>query len=187
MSQEYMPAEAGGRTLDDIQSDFDQGMPAYGQPESARPVPPQGYAAQQVPPQGYAQQVPPQGYAQQVPPQGYGAQQVPFQGYGDGWNADGPASTVYRGPEPNAYYDPNAYGYHMNLPMKSKIAGALLHILLGSFGVGNFYLGKIGLGIVDVIFCWTGIPAIVNLVRGILILVGSREEFENKYHCISTD
>ena len=70
------------------------------------------------------------------------------------------------------------------LPQKSKIACGLFHILLGYIGVGNFYMGKIGLGIVDVLFCWTTIPGIVNLIRGIIVLCESDEEFARKYNCI---
>jgi TM2 domain-containing membrane protein YozV len=70
------------------------------------------------------------------------------------------------------------------LPVKSKIACGLLHILLGGIGVGNFYMGKIGLGIVDIIFCWTTIPGIVNFVRGIVVLCESDEAFAQKYNVI---
>ena len=70
------------------------------------------------------------------------------------------------------------------LPQKSTIACGLFHILLGYIGVGNFYMGKIGLGIVDVLFCWTTIPGIVNLIRGIIVLCESDEEFARKYNCI---
>lgn len=73
------------------------------------------------------------------------------------------------------------FGYQP-LPAKSKIAAGLLHLLIGGIGVGNFYMGKIGLGIVDVLFCWTGIPAIVNFIRGIIILCSSDESFCQKYN-----
>lgn len=65
---------------------------------------------------------------------------------------------------------------------KSKLAAGLFHLLLGGIGIGNFYMGKIGLGILDVLFCWTAIPAIVNFIRGILVLTMSDEKFENKYN-----
>lgn len=68
-----------------------------------------------------------------------------------------------------------------NWPHKSKIAAGLFCLLLGDIGVGNFYLGNIGLGIVDILFCWTAIPGIVNLIRGIIILCSSDENFERKY------
>lgn len=73
------------------------------------------------------------------------------------------------------------FGYQP-LPAKSKIAAGLLHLLIGGIGVGNFYMGKIGLGIVDILFCWTGIPAIVNFIRGIIILCSSDESFCQKYN-----
>ena len=95
------------------------------------------------------------------------------------------------GPEPaqNQYQQPQYqqqpvyqnFGYQP-LPAKSKIAAGLLHLLIGGIGVGNFYMGKIGLGIVDILFCWTGIPAIVNFIRGIIILCSSDESFCQKYN-----
>ena len=48
-------------------------------------------------------------------------------------------------------------------------------------------MGNIGLGILDVIFCWTSIPGIVGFIRGILILCMSKEEFEIKYNCKAID
>lgn len=95
------------------------------------------------------------------------------------------------GPEPaqNQYQQPQYqqqpvyqnFGYQP-LPAKSKIAAGLLHLLIGGIGVGNFYMGQIGLGIVDILFCWTGIPAIVNFIRGIIILCSSDESFCQKYN-----
>jgi len=64
---------------------------------------------------------------------------------------------------------------------KSKITAGILAILLGDFGIHKFYLGKIGQGIVYLIFCWTGIPAIIGLVEGILYLLMKDEEFAQKY------
>ena len=64
---------------------------------------------------------------------------------------------------------------------KSRITAGILAILLGDFGIHKFYLGKIGQGIVYLIFCWTGIPAIIGLVEGILYLLMKDEEFAQKY------
>lgn len=50
----------------------------------------------------------------------------------------------------------------------NKVGYVVLAILLGDFGVHKFYAGKIGLGILYLCFCWTGIPAIVGLVEGII-------------------
>lgn len=63
---------------------------------------------------------------------------------------------------------------------KSKVAAGLLGILLGGIGANNFYLGNIGLGIVDIIFCITGIPGLINLIRGIMYLCESDEKFESR-------
>ena len=64
---------------------------------------------------------------------------------------------------------------------KSKVAAGLFAILLGGIGIHKFYLGRIGWGIVYLLFCWTFIPAIVGLIEGILYLTASDEDFERKY------
>ena len=65
--------------------------------------------------------------------------------------------------------------------MKSKITAGILAILLGGFGVHKFYLGKVGMGILYLVFCWTGIPGIVGLIEGIIYLTCSDDEFQTKY------
>lgn len=64
--------------------------------------------------------------------------------------------------------------------MKNRITAALLAILLGGLGIHKFYLGKSGQGVLYLLFCWTGIPAVVGLVEGILYLTQSDEEFRQK-------
>ncbi len=64
---------------------------------------------------------------------------------------------------------------------RSRIAAAIFAILLGSLGIHKFYLGLTGWGIVYLLFCWTGIPAIVGVIEGILLLVMSDEEFTRQY------
>ncbi len=66
--------------------------------------------------------------------------------------------------------------------MRNRLVAALLAILLGSFGVHKFYLGKIGQGVLYAIFFWTGIPAIVGLIEGIVYLVMSPEMFDDRYN-----
>jgi len=62
---------------------------------------------------------------------------------------------------------------------KSKIAAGLLGIFLGALGVHNFYLGKTGLGLaqllISILSCgWlVWVSAIWGLIEGILILTGS--------------
>ena len=64
---------------------------------------------------------------------------------------------------------------------KSRIAAALFAILLGGIGVHKFYLGRIGVGILYLVFCWTWIPALVGLVEGIIYLTMTDEAFAAKY------
>lgn len=66
-----------------------------------------------------------------------------------------------------------------NAGRKSKIAAGILGILLGAFGVHNFYLGYNGKAIaqllITVLTCGIGAPvsSIWGLIEGILILTGS--------------
>jgi TM2 domain-containing membrane protein YozV len=64
---------------------------------------------------------------------------------------------------------------------KSKVAAGVLGILLGDFGAHKFYLGKIGMGILYLVFFWTMIPGIVGIVEGIIYLTMSDEKFAEKY------
>ena len=64
--------------------------------------------------------------------------------------------------------------------MKSKLAAGLLGIFLGDFGAHKFYLGKPGMGILYLLFFWTGIPAVIGLIEGILYLLQSDKDFQQK-------
>lgn len=64
---------------------------------------------------------------------------------------------------------------------KSRIAAALLAFFLGGFGVHKFYLGRVGQGILYLIFCWTFIPAIVAFIEFVIYLCTSDEDFAKKY------
>lgn len=65
---------------------------------------------------------------------------------------------------------------------KSKLTAGILAILVGGIGIHKFYLGKTGAGVLSLLFCWTGIPALIALVEGIIILCQSDEEFVKKYN-----
>ncbi|NTU57371.1 MAG: TM2 domain-containing protein [Chlorobiaceae bacterium] len=64
---------------------------------------------------------------------------------------------------------------------RNRLAAALFAIFLGSLGIHKFYLGMTGWGVVYLLLCWTGIPAIVGFIEGIFLLVMSDEEFISKY------
>lgn len=80
-------------------------------------------------------------------------------------------------------YDPIAAdGIDPSWPIKSKVAAGLLAIFLGGLGIHKFYLGKIGMGILYLVFCWTYIPSIVGFVEGIIYLCSNDHNFQVKHH-----
>jgi len=67
-------------------------------------------------------------------------------------------------------------------PIKSKTAAGVLGILLGGIGAHKFYMGKIGMGVLYLLFCWTGIPEVVGFIEGIMYLCSNDENFQLKNH-----
>ena len=82
--------------------------------------------------------------------------------------------------QPDPQYTPE--GIDPSWPVKSKTAAGLLAIFLGGLGVHKFYLGKTGMGILYLVFCWTYIPEIVGIIEGIIYLCSSDENFQLKNH-----
>jgi hypothetical protein len=64
---------------------------------------------------------------------------------------------------------------------KSRLAAVLLAFFLGSFGAHKFYLGRIGLGFLYLVFFWTGIPALLGLIEAIIYLTMTEQAFTAKY------
>ncbi len=50
----------------------------------------------------------------------------------------------------------------------NKVVYCLLALFLGGIGAHKFYAGKIGLGIVYLIFCWTFIPSVIAFIEFII-------------------
>ncbi|WP_370811751.1 TM2 domain-containing protein [Dialister invisus] len=67
-------------------------------------------------------------------------------------------------------------------PIKSRILAGLLGIFFGGIGAHKFYMGKIGMGILYLLFCWTGIPACVGFIEGLIYLCSSDENFQLNHH-----
>jgi len=67
-----------------------------------------------------------------------------------------------------------------NWPVKNKTTAGILAILLGGLGIHKFYLGKGGLGVLYLIFCWTYIPGILGLIEGIVYLTQNERDFQIK-------
>ena len=61
----------------------------------------------------------------------------------------------------------------------NKIVYALLAFFLGVFGAQEFYAGNTRAGMLSLIFCWTGIPAIYGIYKFIIAL--SKPADENGY------
>ena len=64
---------------------------------------------------------------------------------------------------------------------RSKVTAGVLGILLGGFGAHKFYLGDTGMGILYLVFFWTGIPLIIGFIEGIIYLTMTDEAFAQKY------
>lgn len=64
---------------------------------------------------------------------------------------------------------------------KSRVVAGIFALLLGGIGIHKFYLGRVGQGILYVLFCWTFIPAVIAFIEGIVYLCMSDESFEQKY------
>lgn len=71
--------------------------------------------------------------------------------------------------------------------MKSKVVAGILGILLGGWGIHKFYLGKVGAGILHILFWWTGIPTIIGVIEGIIYLVSDEKTFQQKYCKVTVD
>ncbi len=96
-----------------------------------------------------------------------------------------PAAPAYtqQPAQPQVVFVNNNANQNSNLPVKSRIAAAILAILLGGFGVHEFYLGRGGKGLLMLIFCWTGIPAIIGVIEGVIMLTSADHIFAKKYNC----
>ncbi|GBD57374.1 TM2 domain-containing protein [Gluconobacter wancherniae] len=66
--------------------------------------------------------------------------------------------------------------------MKKKSIATLLAMFLGTFGGHRFYLGSPILGLLYILFCWTGIPTIVSFIEMIILICMTDEEFDIKYN-----
>lgn len=137
-------------------------------PPQSPPQPERDYRQSYTPPHGGRPEggPPPYGAGGWGPPPSYSGQEQPPHGQYP--------------PYPQAAYVPNPQYRDI-----SKIAAGILGILLGGIGVHKFYTGRIGLGIVYVLFCWTGIPAVIGLIEGIIYLtmddIAFREKYARKY------
>ncbi|ANB08153.1 hypothetical protein SAM40697_4195 [Streptomyces ambofaciens] len=134
------------------------------QPQQPSQPPGYGYPNQGPGPADQADQAGPYGYPQgayqqpghQPPPGGYqapGYQQAPG----------------YYAPDPNVPFGYDPYGRPYS--DKSKIVAGILQLFLGTFGIGRFYVGNVGMGIAQLLTC--GGLGFWALVDGIIYLVSN--------------
>ena len=55
-------------------------------------------------------------------------------------------------------------------------------VLGGVFGLQEFYLDRIGLGVAAVLFWWTCIPAVIACIEAIVWLFKGEDEFNRRYN-----
>jgi len=67
---------------------------------------------------------------------------------------------------------------------RTRVAAGILALFLGGLGAHKFYLGKPGMGILYLLFCWTFVPAGVGLIEGIVYLCMSDAAFNANYNTI---
>lgn len=53
--------------------------------------------------------------------------------------------------------------------LKSKVAFVLLALFLGGLGVHRMYLGDWLLGVIYLVFFWTGVPMVIAFIEAVVI------------------
>ena len=64
---------------------------------------------------------------------------------------------------------------------KSRVVAIILALFLGFIGIHKFYLGKVALGVIYLVFFWTGIPGFIAWIEAILYLLKSDEDWAREY------
>lgn len=70
--------------------------------------------------------------------------------------------------------------------MKDKNVAAILALLLGSLGVHKFYLGRIGPGLLYLLFSFTFIPALLGLLDFFVLALMDNDEFNRRFNGANT-
>lgn len=64
---------------------------------------------------------------------------------------------------------------------KSRGAAIVFALLFGGLGIHKFYLGRIGAGVMYLIFFWTLIPSLIALFEGVNYALIGEDEFQRRY------
>ena len=65
---------------------------------------------------------------------------------------------------------------------RERMTAILLCFFLGGVGAHKFYTGRVGMGVVYLLFFWTFLPAIAAFVELIIFLTQSDEQFDRQYN-----
>lgn len=65
--------------------------------------------------------------------------------------------------------------------MKNRSVAILLALFLGWMGAHRFYLGHGGVGLIYLLFSWTGIPMLLGIVEALIYAVTPEVDFQMKY------
>jgi TM2 domain-containing membrane protein YozV len=79
----------------------------------------------------------------------------------------------------NTNTNPNTVYSGEGKKVVNKWVYVLLAFFLGGIGAHKFYAGKIGAGICYLLFCWTGIPALIAFIEWIIALCAKADSNGN--------
>lgn len=60
--------------------------------------------------------------------------------------------------------------------MENRYKFVIIAFLLGGLGIQEFFLGNNLRGVLGILFCWTGIPAIVAIVQLIIAITSNNDD-----------
>jgi TM2 domain-containing membrane protein YozV len=77
---------------------------------------------------------------------------------------------------------PRCGAVHQVIRMKKQTMALTLASTLGVFGVHRFYLDQRTAGLLYLLFCWTGIPALLALIESIVYASTSAQKWADRYN-----
>jgi TM2 domain-containing membrane protein YozV len=66
--------------------------------------------------------------------------------------------------------------------MKDKNVAAILALVMGGIGVHKFYLGRIGAGVLYLIFSLTFIPTLLGVIDFFVLALMDKDEFDRRFN-----
>jgi TM2 domain-containing membrane protein YozV len=70
---------------------------------------------------------------------------------------------------------------HCYYTKKSRTVAIVLALFLGGVGAHKFYLGKAGMGVLHILFCWTLIPSLIAFIEALIYLCENEYTFDMNY------